>query len=87
MSPLFATISLYLYTYFPVFVETFKGPGVAVNVGMPSAVAPATSIVPVFAIPTVPVSAVLSIPVFVVPIAPIPTGPSEFLISSLISFS
>ena len=87
MSPLFATISLYLYTYFPVFVETFEGPGVATNVGMPSAAAPATPIVPVFAIPTVPVSAVPSVPVFVIPTAPIPTGPGEFLISSLISFS
>ena len=87
VSPLFATISLYLYTYFPVFVETFEGPGVAANVGMPSAAAPATPIVPVSAIPTMPVFAVPSVPVFVVPTVPIPTSPGEFLISSFISFS
>ena len=86
-SPLFATISLYLYAYFPVFADTFEGPGVVADVSMPSATALATPIAPVSAIPTVPVSPVPSVPVSAVPIAPIPTGPGEFLISSLISFS
>ena len=86
-SPLFAAISLYLYAYFPVFAMTFEGLEVVADVGMPLAATPATPIAPVSAIPTVPVSAVPSVPVFVVPTTPIPTGPGEFLISSLISFS
>ena len=75
----FVAISLYLCAYFPASTKTFEGPGVAVNIDMPLTVSPATPIAPVSAIPSTPISAV--------PAAPIPTGPSEFLISSLISFS
>ena len=83
----FATIFLYLYAYFPTFAKTFEGPGVAADAGMPSATAPATPIVPVYAIPTAPVSAVPSVPISAILSDPIPTGPGQFLISSLISFS
>ena len=75
----FFAISLYLCAYFPAFAETFEGPGVIVDIGMPSAVAPTTPIsaiptAPIYAVPSVPISAVPSIPVSAVPTAPIPTG-------------
>ena len=70
--PLFACL-------FSCFAETFEGPGVIVDIGMPSAVAPTTPIsaiptAPIYAVPSVPISAVPSIPVSTVPTAPIPTG-------------
>ena len=100
--PYMSVLVFLLYCNLPLFVclfscfaETFEGPGVTADVGMPSVVAPATPIapvsaiptVPVFAVPSIPVSAVPSVPISTVPIAPILTSPGEFLISSLISFS
>ena len=51
------------------FVETFKGLGVAADVGVPSTTPPTTPIAPVSTAPYVPVS--------VLPIAPIIAGPGE----------
>ena len=96
--PYMSVLVFLLYCNLPLFVclfscfaETFEGPGVIVDIGMPSAVAPTTPIsaiptVLVFVVPSIPVSTVPSVPISTVPIAPILTGPSEFLISSLISF-
>ena len=66
------------------FAETFKGSGVAVDVGMPKAAPPVTPITPVSAVPTATVSAVPSVPVSVLPVAFILTGPSEFLFPYLL---
>ena len=85
-SPLCCNLPLFV-CLFPCFVETFEGLGVVVDVGMPSAAAPATPITPVSAIPIVPVSAVPFVLVSTVLIAPILTGPGELLISFLFSLS
>ena len=91
-SPLCYNLPLFV-CLFLCFTGTFKGLGVAVDFGMPSATTPATPITPVSAISTAPVStipsvpAVHSVPVSAVPTTPILTSPGEFLISSLVSFS
>ena len=84
-SPLCCNLPLFV-CLFPCFAETFEGPRVIADVGMPPAAAPATPIAPVSAIPTTPVSAIPSIPVSAVPTTSILTSPGEFLISFLVSF-
>ena len=74
------------------FVETFKGPGVAADTRMPTATPLATPIAPISAIPTMPVSVVPTIHVSVVPsipvsavaTAPILTSPGELLFPYLL---
>ena len=61
------------------FAKTFEGPGVAVDVGMPTAAPPATPITPVSAVPIALVSVVPSVPVSVLLVAPILTGLGEFI--------
>ena len=72
----FAVISLYLYAYFPAFTETFKGLGIAANIGMPSSATSATPIAPVSTIPTAPISAAPSVPISIIPAGPVSTVPS-----------
>nr|POE46729.1 hypothetical protein CFP56_74803 [Quercus suber] len=70
-------------------METFEGPGVAVDIGMSSAAPPTTPIAPVSTVPTAPVSTIPSVlvstaltaPILTVP-GPLPTAPSQFEVGS-----
>ena len=69
------------------FAETFKGLGVAADVGIPSTAPPATPIAPVFAAPYMPISVLPTAPIIAGPgESPFPLSPSLFLLCKFVLF-